>query len=123
MRLEPRCPASGRRRFRPVGLHGKSPCVGSANTDVELDLDEKRRILGFYEEFAILINSGLLDKKSAFYMFGYYAVKCAKLEILKSYMKGEEKYWKVFTLFVKEMEGVGDEIDKNPRFDYGKIKV
>src|ERR1043166_6047674 len=36
----------------------------------------KRDFLGFFEEVALLVNSGLIRPQVAHYMFGYYALKC-----------------------------------------------
>jgi hypothetical protein len=32
--------------------------------------------LGFFEELQIAINSGFIDKKMVFYLFGYYVINC-----------------------------------------------
>jgi hypothetical protein len=32
--------------------------------------------LGFFEEVALMMNSGLIRKEVAHYMFGYYAIHC-----------------------------------------------
>lgn len=37
---------------------------------------EKRDFLGFFEEIALMTNSGLIKKEVAHYMFGYYAINC-----------------------------------------------
>jgi hypothetical protein len=41
----------------------------------DLDLTRKEEVLAFYEEIAIMANSGLIGRRLAYYMFGYYAKK------------------------------------------------
>jgi hypothetical protein len=94
---------------------------GEIKSSLQLNTDEARRVLGFYEEIAILVNSGLLNKNLAYYMFGYYAINCSEMKIFESYMQGEEKYWMVFTQFVEKMKIIGQKIDKTTNFNYDKI--
>src|SRR5688572_11619154 len=37
---------------------------------------DKRDFLGLFEEVTLLMNSGLIRKPVAHYMFGYYAIRC-----------------------------------------------
>lgn len=43
---------------------------------LEIKFEEKRDFLGFFEEVAIAMNSGLIKPQVAHYMFGFYAIKC-----------------------------------------------
>jgi hypothetical protein len=74
--------------------------------------DEKRKFLGFYEEIAIMVNSKLIKEELAFYMFGYYAIRCTKLEVFKTYINEDAAYWKVFSEFATKMEVYDNNSDK-----------
>lgn len=41
--------------------------------------------LGLYEELAITVNSEVLAKEVAYYMFGYYAIKCNSPKFWQAY--------------------------------------
>ena len=72
----------------------------------------KRDYLGFFEEIALMVNSGLIKGEVAYYMFGYYAIKCWKSDNfwkIKSkngksqYINRESQYWILFKKFVEKM--------------------
>ncbi|MAU10041.1 MAG: hypothetical protein CL607_09490 [Anaerolineaceae bacterium] len=69
---------------------------------------DKRRFLGFYEEIALMMNSGLVRKELAHYMFGYDAIRCLESE---HFWVGaapdlDSKYWILFNTFAKQMKEV-----------------
>jgi hypothetical protein len=80
------------------------------NDDPELekfDYTSKHNFVGFFEEIAISVNTKVMSSDVAYYMFGYYAIKCyhsanfwkgAKLLIKDSV------YWSLFRQFAAEME-------------------
>ncbi len=41
-----------------------------------LDYGRKVKFLGLYEEIALAMNSGLIQRRVAHYMFSYYAIRC-----------------------------------------------
>ena len=57
-------------------------CAALASGEPEqvraLEYFQKRYFLGLFEELAILVQSGVLDKTVALYMFGYFAILCWK---------------------------------------------
>lgn len=66
---------------------------------------ERYHFLGIYEELALLMNSGLIKPEIAYYMFGYFAIKCWEND---SFWKGLDKNshnWLVFKGFVEKMKG------------------
>jgi hypothetical protein len=76
----------------------------------------KLRLLGFYEELAILVNSKLIRKEVAFYMFAYHALRIWDSDnfwILKD-ENGEDDgnidkeaiYWSLFKDFVFQMKAM-----------------
>lgn len=68
------------------------------------DLEHKRAYLVFFEEIALLRNSGLLDDDLARYMFGYYAVKCLRSEHFWVRLRKSRKFWGVFISFAETMQ-------------------
>jgi hypothetical protein len=80
------------------------------NDDAELvkfDYTSKHNFLGFFEELAISVNSKVMSKEVAYYMFGYYAIRCYN----SIHFWGGEKmlqkdsiYWSLFRQFAEEMQ-------------------
>jgi hypothetical protein len=73
---------------------------------VTTDYVWKHNFLGFFEEIAISVNSDVMDAKVAFYMFGYYAIRCWKSENFWLGDKMLEKnsvYWSLFEAFATRM--------------------
>jgi len=74
---------------------------------LEVPLQEKRDYLGLLEEVALQMNSGLIRKEVAHYMFGYYALRCSKSKYFwkgRNGIKKDSYYWSLFRYFVSEME-------------------
>ena len=95
--------------------------------DIQLEkisFEEKRAYLTFFEEIAILKNTGLIKSDLAYYMYGYYATRCKNSthfwtcidgytttdrdstidEDSKFSMKKDSIFWNVFNRFADEME-------------------
>jgi hypothetical protein len=73
----------------------------------EVPWETREKILAFYEELALAVNSGLLTEDTANYMFGYYAVKIRKNhQYFWTDELGDPKagYWKLWNHFVDRME-------------------
>jgi hypothetical protein len=79
---------------------------------------EKRDFLGFFEEVAIAMNSGLIKPTVAHYMFGYYALRCWESRHFWSEVNRQSIYWIVFKDFVEHME----KIEKKFRFKRRKFR-
>jgi hypothetical protein len=45
-----------------------------------LSFAKKRAFVEFYEDIAVMRYSGLLKKRIAYYMFGYYTIRCNESE-------------------------------------------
>jgi hypothetical protein len=69
-----------------------------------IGFEEKRAYLTFFEELALLHNSGLIRADVIYYMFGYYAVKCLDSENFWSDIKKSELYWGIFLCFARQMK-------------------
>jgi hypothetical protein len=69
----------------------------------------KHNFLGFFEELAISVNSKVMSENVAFYMFGYYAIRCWES---KEFWKGdkliqkESIYWALFRSFALRMKNL-----------------
>ena len=68
----------------------------------------KRDLLGFFEEVALIMNSGLIRKEVACYMFGYYAIQCKKSNYFWSNVEKNSIWWSLFIHFASEMEKIED---------------
>jgi hypothetical protein len=70
----------------------------------EVPFKDKRDLLGFFEEVALMMNSGLIRKNVAHYMFGYYAIRCWESEHFWSNVNRESIYWALFRDFATTMK-------------------
>jgi hypothetical protein len=70
----------------------------------DLSFEKKRAYLTFFEEIAVLKNSQLINGDLAYYMFGYYAVRCLESENFWSNINKHDIFWNVFTRFATEMQ-------------------
>lgn len=85
----------------------------------EIPFSDKRDFLGLFEEVAIMMNSGLIKKEIAHYMFGYYAIRCWEGKNFWHSVNKTSLYWQVFIDFVTEMK----DIENKPNRDLGKIEI
>jgi hypothetical protein len=79
-----------------------------------IDFKDKLEFLSYFEEIALMRNSGLLKTSVAHYMFGYYVIRCYKSDnFWNNKVMRESYYWSVFRKFAEEME----EIDRTIAHD------
>lgn len=74
----------------------------------QIPLIDRYYFLGYYEQISIAVNSGLIKKDVAHYMFGYFALCCWKSN---NFWKGINKhsyYWSVFKKYVDSMQALED---------------
>ena len=62
-----------------------------------------RSFLRYFEEIALMVNSGLLRKDVAHYMFGYYAIRCWESDYFWTHLNRQGPYWALFREFAGEM--------------------
>lgn len=79
---------------------------------VTIPLKDKLHLTGFFEEIALMMNSGLIRKNVAHYMFGYYALRCWESTHFWQGLNRETMYWSLLRNFVEEMK----EIERNFKF-------
>ena len=70
--------------------------------------DDKLRFLGFFEKVALMLNSGLVRKEVAHYMFAYYAILSYNNPLFWQNMDKNSYYWSLFCSFSKDMIQVRD---------------
>lgn len=83
----------------------KKICLLLDTDDKELlaiPFEDKRDFLGLFEEIAIMEKSGLIKSEVAYYMFGYYAIRCWDSKNFWSSVNKGSLYWKVFSEFVSD---------------------
>jgi hypothetical protein len=89
-------------------------------------LGSKISFVGFFEEIALLLNSGVIREEVAHYMFGYYALKCWDSKhfwILderpqRPLDKANEPYWSVFRAFIIKMEPMREQLEAKKYRDH-----
>ena len=69
---------------------------------------DKYMFLGFYEDIALLMNTGLIKPEIAHYMFGYYAMRCWENDVFWEEINRKSHYWRVFREFVEKMKNLED---------------
>jgi hypothetical protein len=100
--------AEMRKRFRESEVISK--LIGMLETNdsnlAEVSWSEKVELLGFYEDIALMVNSGIIKRNVAFYMFGYYALRCWESEYFWYDVNRDSPYWSLFRNFVNEMKAI-----------------
>lgn len=66
--------------------------------------DAKRKFITFFEEIALLVNSGEINIDVALYMFGYYAYKARTGKNFACGIALEPRYWRLFFDFADKAE-------------------
>jgi cell shape-determining protein MreC len=65
---------------------------------------EKREILGFFEDIALMVNSNLIRKHVVHYMFGYYMIRCWESDNFWKTLNRNSPYWALFRNFAEDMK-------------------
>ena len=74
---------------------------------VALPFSRKLDFIGFYEELAMMMHTGLLRRSVVHYMFGYYAISCWESDAFWSGENGlsrQSQYWALFGSFAQQMQ-------------------
>ena len=79
-----------------------------------LSFEKKQDLIGFYEDIALAVNSGLLRGEVAHYMFAYYALRCWESNNFWQGINRDSHYWTLFRYFVQEMKRVEDHLSTRP---------
>lgn len=80
-------------------------------------VQDRRNFGGFLEEVALMVNSRLIGRDVAHYMFGHYVLLAARSEHFWEGLDRSGTYWKLFHRFASEME----ELSQQP-FDPKRLR-
>ena len=69
-------------------------------------IQDRRNFIAFFEEVALLVNSGLIKPEVAHYMFGFYAIQIDENEPVWSGLNKDGEFWRVFRDFVADMRKI-----------------
>jgi hypothetical protein len=107
--------AEMRKRFRESEVIFE--LIGMLETNdsnlAEVSWSKKVELLGFYEDIALMVNSGIIKRNVAFYMFGYYAIRCWESEYFWNDVNRDSRYWSLFRNFVNEMTAIEEPFVKD----------
>jgi hypothetical protein len=67
-------------------------------------LVERDRFIGFFEELALMRNSGLINDQVCLYMFGYFAIRCLHSNNFWHDLNRDQQLWALFMDFAKQMD-------------------
>ena len=70
----------------------------------DISFEERRAYLTFFEEVALLWKSKLIRDDIAYYMFGYYAVRCREAKDFWFDINAPEVHWSIFLEFANTMK-------------------
>ncbi|MCC7093749.1 MAG: hypothetical protein IT277_06100 [Ignavibacteriaceae bacterium] len=91
-------------KTEPRIVNINSQLENDSATLTEIPLIDRYYFLGYYEQIAIAVNSGLIDKDVAHYMFGYFALHCWDSTNFWNGINRQSYYWSVFKKFVDTMQ-------------------
>ena len=76
---------------------------------------KKYQFLSFFETVALMVNTGLLKKELAQYMFSYYAIRCYESNNFWTEIDKDSPYWTLFRSFAREMKQIENNAMANPK--------
>jgi hypothetical protein len=69
-----------------------------------LPIQERRNFAAFFEEVALMVNSGMIRRDVAHYMFGYYTLLVSQSQTFWKGLHRDSAYWQLFNAFAEQME-------------------
>ncbi len=79
-------------------LHNQDPRLRTS------PIQDKRNFIGFFEEVALMVNSGLLRKDVAHYMYGHYVILANDSDDFWNQLDRPSVYWTLFRKFATDMQ-------------------
>jgi hypothetical protein len=67
-------------------------------------VQDRRNLVGFLEEIALMVDSRLIRLEVAHYMYGYYVRLVAQSDLFWHGLDPQSPYWSVFRAFAKRLE-------------------
>jgi hypothetical protein len=78
---------------------------------LKMPRSRKEAFVGVYEEIALMLESGILKKQIAYYMFGYHTIRCYEnKDFWTKEMDRESPYWTLFRRFAQQMKKIDDDV-------------
>jgi hypothetical protein len=90
---------------------------GRSGSLKDLSTISKYAFMGFFEEIAMMLNSGLIREVVAFYMFSFDARQASKNEDFWCGIKRDDPYWSLFCSFCKQMIDLESRYKRNGKLD------
>jgi hypothetical protein len=84
--------------------------ANDATALTQVSLDDRKEFLDLFQEVALLKKAGLIKKELAFYMFGYFAIRCLDSENFWQGINKEDHYWTLFREFAEQAKRKKHEI-------------
>jgi hypothetical protein len=81
-------------------IHDGCPNIGKKS------IQDRRNLVGYFEEVALMMNSGLIRAEVAHYMFGYYVLLIDDCEQFWDGLDRGGDYWAVFRAFAQRMRSM-----------------
>jgi hypothetical protein len=114
-----------RRLFDDATLHSVLALVDSDDLSLANPQmwDPKRKFLTFFEELCLLINSELVSKDVALYMFGYYALAANEGPNFRTGISWDERYWGLFSAFANDAKKFLEDSEQNQSQKLSNMKL
>lgn len=81
----------------------------------DIPIQERRNLVGFLEEVALMVNSRIIRQRVAHYMFGYYVLLVDGSENFWDGLDKKSDYWAVFRSFAYAMRSQSEHITENAK--------
>jgi hypothetical protein len=72
----------------------------------EVPIQDRRNLVGFLEELALMVNSGVIRPEVAHYMFGYYTKLIAESKHFWEGLDRDSDYWTVFWNYAEQKKAL-----------------
>lgn len=82
----------------------------------DVSIQDKRNFVGFLEEVALMVNSGLIRLEVARYMFGYYVHLVRNSDRFWQNLDRDSEYWTVFREFADRLGQTKSPVSHRIRF-------
>ncbi len=90
----------------------------------KLSLMERDNFTGFFEELSLLWNSRVFNDDVVYYMFAYYALKCARSSNFWDGLNRQQSTWDPFNYFVSRLEMLETRVDRGDlRYSDAKYRL
>ena len=91
----------------PVGESGELVMdLLEGNDAAQISLACRQQVLGFFKEAGILVQHGAVNKRDAFYLLAYFAIRCEENSSFWEGLNKDSIYWNPFFEFVEEMRKI-----------------